>query len=191
MNEHPESGELAAYIEGRLPSPERSRLEEHLAECRDCRRQATGAGLLLRGEARRQKKLAGIVIAAAAVVAALFVWTPGDAPLPVQETFRSGSEAAPPSETRIEIVSPGSRPVVSDSVVFSWRQVTEDTLHRLSVAEPTGAPVWEVTTSDTIARPPADVVFEPGGRYLWYVDALLPDGGTATTGVQELRIRPR
>jgi hypothetical protein len=50
--------------------------------------------------------------------------------------------------------------------------------------------VWTESTSDTTLAPRAAAKLSRGGSYFWYVDALGPDGRSATTGVQRIQISP-
>ena len=58
----------------------------------------------------------------------------------------------------------------------------------VTVADAGGDPVWRTETRDTAVVLPPDVSLEPGARYVWFVDALLPDGGSATSGVHRFEI---
>lgn len=189
MREHPGSEEIVAYLEGGLPPPERSSIEAHLAECRPCRREATEVGLFLRGRRRRRTRRVAATAAAAAIAAvvALVIVAPWKADDSVSTVLRTrpGAEEGLP---RIEALMPVQDEVVSvDSIRFGWRPVAADAFYRLTVMDDAGGPVWEATTPDTLLAPPSSAPLEAGRRYFWYVDAALPDGGEATTGVRGFR----
>lgn len=192
MNAHPQNEDVAAYVEGGLSPEERTVLEAHLAECPECRRVATEAALLLREEARRRKWIVAAPAAAlgAAAALALFVILPaGDDGVPTTATTRAGREGGREALPAIGIVLPDARPIHPDSVRFAWKSAAPGAFYRLAVTDSAGGAVWETTTSDTAADPPPEVDLEGDHGYFWYVDALLPDGSEASTGVQEFRTR--
>jgi len=186
---HPDTVDIAAYVEGRLSGTEQVSLEAHLTHCVECRDQATGAATLLRGDARRRRWVAGGVAVAAAAVIVLFVSLPVEQDGPVPDVMRDGPSVE--GLASVEAVQPDpDQPVHPDSVAFAWRTVASDALYQLSVTDGAGGAVWETTTAETAVHPPADT-FESDQRYLWYVDALLPDGNVASTGVKEFRTGTR
>jgi hypothetical protein len=188
---HPDIVDIAAYVEGRLSDVEQVSVEAHLASCAECRDVATGAATLLRGEARRRRWVAGGVAVAAAAVIVLMVSLPVEQGGPVPDVMRDGPAIGTEGLASVEVVGPDpDHAAHPDSVVFAWRAVASAALYQLSVTDGAGGAVWETTTADTTVRPPADT-FEPDARYLWYVDALLPDGNVASTGVKEFRTGTR
>ncbi len=60
----------------------------------------------------------------------------------------------------------------------------------LTVTDENGDVVWTAETSDTSLVLPRGVDLKSGSRYYWYVDALLDDARSSTTGVREFTIRP-
>ncbi len=102
---------------------------------------------------------------------------------------RAGS--SPEGIPRFGTVNPSSaQPVPADSVVFVWRRAGAEASYRLTVTDPAGGQMWTTATADTVAPLPASVRLARGQAYFWYVDALLPTGESATTGVQEFRTAP-
>lgn len=195
MNAHPQNEDVAAYVEGGLPPAERTVLEAHLAECPECRRVATEAALLLRHEAQRRRWVVAAPAAALAAAAALalFVILPGgENGVPATGTTRAGPEGSPEALPVIGIVLPDAQvPIHPDSVRFVWQSAAPGALYRLAVTDSAGGGVWETSTPDTTVHPPPETRLEAGHRYFWYVDALLPDGSEASTGVEEFRTRGR
>ena len=186
---------LSDRLKGLLSPEDEQALEAHLAECLECRRVATEAALLLGEEARRRKWVVAAPAAALAAAAALalFVILPaGEHGPPVRDTMRSGSDRGLESLPAVEITLPvAENSVQPDSVRFVWRRAAPEALYRLAVTDSAGGRVWETTTSDTTAGIPSDLGLEAGRRYFWYVDALLPDGSEASSGVEEFRTRAR
>jgi hypothetical protein len=56
-------------------------------------------------------------------------------------------------------------------------------LFRFTLTGQSGEPLWFHETSETSVSLPSEVELRPGETYFWYVDVLLPDGRTGTTGV--------
>jgi hypothetical protein len=80
--------------------------------------------------------------------------------------------------------------VRGDSVAFLWRSEGSDVHYVLTVTDQNGDVVWTEGTQDTIIVPPREIGLKPDGVYFWYVDALLADARSSTTGVREFIIRP-
>src|SRR3990172_3706923 len=186
---HLTAGQVAAYLDRTLPDPERSAVESHLAECVPCRQELVGVRRSVRvvPHWRRWYTLAPLAAAAAAAVIVVGV---GRAPWGGTDVVRT---AAPPDEgvLRYAAVAPRDSATVSpEAVVFTWHSAGAEGTYRLQVTTPGGSEVWTLTTADTTAVLPREVVPERGQAYFWSVDALLPDGGTATTGWREFRTPP-
>jgi hypothetical protein len=185
---HTESAELAAYLDRRLEPAAVARVEGHLAECRLCRDELLEARLLLDSAAamqeasrRRRTSLVRSWLVAATVV--------GVAALPLIRRARVTADAPPvrattSSRATIEVVAPPGYLVDPATVAFTWRPLTGANTYRLTVTDSSGTPLFTATTPDTVVRPPAPGVLVRGVSYLWYVDGLRSDGGSATSGVQ-------
>lgn len=192
LSPHPRSEEIAAYAERRLAPADREAIEDHLAECTACRREATEVALFLRDCRRSRKRwlVAAPVAAAAAAVVLLLVLPVGERGGGDADRLRSGPPGGAEALPSIEAVTPEEGSVVAaDSVRFVWRSAGPDAMYRLAIMDETGETVWELSTADTVAVPAPRVGFEGGRTYYWYVDALLADGAEASTGARELRIR--
>lgn len=187
-NGHPCGERVAAYVERKLTAEERTELEAHLAECAECRREVAEVALFLRrGGSRRRGWLApSIAAAAAAALLVVLLWPDG---VGEQRGGVLREPGAPEGLPPIAAVSPGPGTAVPPgSLVFTWRSVDSDAFYRLTAATAEGEVVWRVETGDTTAVPPAGTRWERGETYYWFVDALLPDGHEATTGVRRFRI---
>ena len=62
--------------------------------------------------------------------------------------------------------------------------------YRLTVADSTGGIVWSAESADTLLIPGPEAGLRAGAAYFWFVDALIPDGRTRTTGTHRFRIPP-
>src|SRR6266851_8649915 len=89
VDPHLEAGLLAAYVDGRAGGSDAARVEAHLAECADCRREVIEVRRLASGRTRRWGWPAVAVLAAAAVLL-LVVGRPGGPHPPAGSSIRSG-----------------------------------------------------------------------------------------------------
>ncbi|MFQ6045874.1 MAG: zf-HC2 domain-containing protein [Gemmatimonadales bacterium] len=188
-NGHLSAAVVAAYLDRTLDGARRRDVENHLADCDACRAEVVDvARALRRGSGRRVWYVIGPA-AAAAAVAVLMLGQPREAGIVGDDVVRGpGVVEAGEGIERFETVAPsGDAPVGRDSLVFIWRPLGDDASYRLTVTEETGEELWTVVTVDTIAVLPDDVAPARDAVYFWYVDALLPDGRSATTGVREFR----
>lgn len=184
---HPSASAIGCYIDGTLALEERSDIEAHLSRCQDCRRVARDSIGTLARRRRRRYAVAGIAVttAVAASVAALAIfpaWETANGP----PRTRDSSEA---STTVIPVVAPQGGVAAGPPVVFVWRSMGSGVRYRLSLSTPEGEELWGASLPDTVAILPDDVELSAGRTYVWYVDALLAEGGSATTGVQRLIVR--
>lgn len=191
---HPDDVRLAAYAEGSLRGTEARELEKHLAACSECRAAVADVAPLLGARPPRRRGWIGVsaaATAAAAAVALIVIANPleqGDAG--VGERLRPGPGADRERVPAIRVVAPAeAASLTGDSVRFIWRGGASDALYRLTLTDEVGRILWEETVPDTVLDLPAEIELDDGAEYLWYLDATLPDGGVATTGVRRLRIR--
>lgn len=193
---HPETREIAAYLDDRLAGADKARLQAHLAECPECRAEMIELVELMEVHekgGRRRWTVPALLAAAAAAAVILLVAVPA-----VREssetpsTFRGAEEAAVREAVReIAVVSPSEdRPVERAGLAFAWEPVGEDASYRVTVTDSAGVPVWTAETDGTRVAPSEEAGLDPGGTYLWYVDAVLADGTTATTGIRAVRLSP-
>jgi len=184
---HLESAEVAAYLDRALSPAERARVDAHLADCAECRAEVREVAQLLQSRSRPHRWIAIGTVAAAAVIAGLLL-VPGErvrteaggAP-----RLREGAEGVP----AIAVVVPGeSTAVAPGAVVFTWRSAGADAHYRVRLMDAAGDVAWTVETHDTTVTLPSMLRLARGGGYFWYVDALLGDGGSATSGAHSFRV---
>jgi len=176
---------LAGYLDDDLPGEERPQAELHLASCAECREElAEVRRLQLRRG--RQRVLILAPAAAAAAVAALAIM------LPRQATSPSEIRAGPPdAEAPLGIISPvPSAEIAPGPITFTWRSAGLGASYTFTLQEADGRVVWTSTVADTVAVVPDSVAFHRGLTRFWFVDALLPDGQSRSTGVKRLRMAP-
>lgn len=179
--------EMAAYLDRAL-SPDRQRdAEAHFADCYECRQRLLNASRAVStapgsgSAARRVLPWAGL--AAAAVAALLLVQGPG-AP-PVDPLLRDDGQ-----RTLIRAIDPGPGESVSQPVRFVWHSVGPEVRYRLTVTTTEGVEIWTHEGSDTVAVQPTSPRWRSNQTYMWYVDALLDDGTSVTTGVTPFAVEP-
>ena len=177
---------IAAYLAGESTEAERRTVQYHLLDCANCRQDVAEATALTADP--RPRRWAAIAIPAAAAAAALFLMLPGQGGPPNGVTVRGpGSEGVP----QFAVVTPADgAPVIADSLVFVWRSEGPGAHYVLTVTDESGDVVWTAATADTLLVPPRAVGFASGRRYYWYVDALLDEARSSTTGIREFTIRP-
>ena len=182
-NLHLESGEVASYLDRTLAPDEQARVESHLADCADCRRELIEVSRLR--HARFRSRWWVIVPALAAAAAALlFVIRSPDRPA-TEPVLRDGGEPA----LTVGLVAPGDSAVIPLSPTFTWRSAATRASYRLTLSDERGDVVWRTTSPDTSEHPPNNVSLRTGRTYFWYVDALFPDGRSVTSGVRRFTVR--
>ena len=181
---HLESGEVASYLDRVLAPAEQARLETHLADCAECRGEVIAVSRIRHIRSRPRWLILGPA-AAAAAIALFFVARPAVTPAP-GTVPRDGEE-----RTTVALVTPGDGAAApARSLTFIWRSAGGGVSYRLTLTDERGDVVWTATASDTTGHPPSDVRFQMGRRYFWYVDALLPDGRSVTSGARQFTTRP-
>jgi hypothetical protein len=177
---------IAAYLAHEASPEEQSAVQRHLVGCAECRRDVAEASTLTADP--RPRRWIAIAIPAAAAAVAFFFLLPGQGVRPGGMTTRGpGGEGV----RQFSAVMPAEHTRVSvDSLVFLWRSEGGNAHYVLTVTDENGDVVWTARTSDTTLVPPRGVNLTPDSRYYWYVDALLDDARSSTTGVQEFSIRP-
>ena len=192
--EHLNPDLVAAYLEGCLPDGERESVEAHLSECDECCDELRAIDDTLRStwSAGSLRRFAVPAVAAAAVLVAVLVARPWSERLPMSGAEPGVAERTGPDivSTRIESLSPVQGTVVDPGDIrLRWRSAGEGARYQINVTTTQGDSVWVSMVTDTSARVPSGVV-GPNQEYLWYVDALLPNGRTASTGISHFRTEP-
>lgn len=188
---HVDEREIAAFLDRSLGEDDRRRVEEHLATCPACRSDVTAAWRL--GEAwapkRRRWIGAAAVTAAAAAVVALIVW-PGEETISTGPVLRDDpAELERVTEPRVEARSPADgAEVVAGELALRWSDAGPNARYRITITDSSGDPVWTTVTGDSSTLVPADVALRQGSEYTWFVDVLLPDGRSATTGSRSFEV---
>ena len=189
---HPSSDLIAAYLDGGLSESEGLEVEHHLSDCAICRADMMSAARILQRLSRRRKWMYGAPLAAAAAAIAflLTVPLPGTREGSTDGRQSTRTEASREATTTIESVGPTAGATVElGSLRLTWHDVGAST-YSVTLTDELGESVWERNTTDTTVSVPDSIQLVRGAVYYWYVDALLPDASSATTGVLEFRITP-
>jgi len=175
--------EIASYLDRGLSAQDRSRVEDHLVECSECRENVAGAEQLMT-KLRRPRRLAAFAGLAAVAAAALFVVSP--ALMRARQPLDLVTRDAGTSSTLVAY-----EPIATaenQSIRFSWAAAPDAGSYRFVLSTPDGTTVWSFTGTDTSVMLPASVTLDRDARYVWFVDAILNDGTTRSTGLQQLRV---
>lgn len=175
---------LAAYIDKRLDQDGRAAVVAHLADCADCRQELIDARRVLRPG--RAGRVAGVAVGLALAASLLVMVLPIDRTGAGRESsqVRSGTEP-----TSLVAYGPIGE-LISTAVELVWGSAGPNAAYRVALTMSDGTPVWRTSTSDTVAAVPDSVRLGPDATYRWWVDALLPDGTTRSTGIREFRTPP-
>lgn len=183
---HLSAGDVAAYLDGAIGDADRERIERHAAECDVCRREIAEVTVALRQERKTPSWRIWVPAAAAAVVAVLLVQPFGPGTGPDGTSRLRGPAGIPDREgaVAIRIIAPSAESVVaSGQVAFIWQAAGAGTSYQLTLTDDEGSVLWTLATTDTVAQLPDTIELDLASRYHWYVDAMLDDGQSRSSGV--------
>jgi hypothetical protein len=188
---HLASEEVAAYLDNTLSDAECALVRAHLADCDACRQEIVSVSTLLdRGPRLRRRRIALSSLAAVAAALTFFVVRPPPhSNLPGREPVR-GRDMPLASEgvSGVRAIAPIGRQTNGAGTLFVWHSSAPGTTYRLTVTDDRGRKVWSGSTNDTTLALSGGSALAPDRGYNWYVDALLPDGSTATTGISSFKV---
>jgi anti-sigma factor RsiW len=164
--DHLERGEVAAYLDRALSPSDRSRVEEHLADCDACRAEVIAVARLLRTQPGRRGWYVPIGVAAAAAAVLLLVW-----PRPVEEPPLPPNYREPVVTTTAAPSAIAPRGAIVAASRFVWTGVPHADRYRLTVFDATGRVVWETQTGDTAVGLPESIRLQTGASYFWKIEA--------------------
>jgi mRNA-degrading endonuclease toxin of MazEF toxin-antitoxin module len=187
---HLGSEEVAAYLDNTLSDEECARVKAHLADCDICRREVVSVSKLLDHAPRSRRRLIALSsVAAAAALAFLLVRPSPDSGLPGRVPVRGrDTPLAAEGVIGVRAISPIGRESNSAAALFIWHPSGPGATYRLTLTDDRGGKVWVGSTSDTTLAIPKHAALLPNRSYHWYVDALLPDGSSTTTGVTSFQV---
>ena len=164
--DHLTADDLASYLDRRLDRVAREKVEAHLVDCEECRREITAISGLLRkrGAEGRRWWVVGPT-AAAAVLALILLWpdsTPTGPGAPIHRDDPSVVEDLP-----IPLSPVGT---VTNVEAFQWSPAPRADRYRVTLFDAAGTVLWKPET-DSLSLSLADsVLLERGEIYLWQVE---------------------
>jgi hypothetical protein len=188
--DHLPAADLAAYLSRGRRSPTFRPVQAHLADCADCRQEAAHIARVIRAEARgRMFRWTGAGVAAAAALLVVAVWTGGHRRAPDADITRAAANSGVEGAAIAPLTPLGEVPPAGSSLAFAWRPAAGAVEYRLTLSNATGGTLWRRATTDTTLDLPLDVSLARGVSYYWYVDALVANGGSVTSGAREFHLR--
>ncbi len=175
---------IERYLAGLLSEDEVEALESHYLTCARCQRELRLAAVVRDvlpgvqdasdgsrqvsgvGSGRRFGRLArtGTMAAAiAAIVAGILLLRPSTIDSPSHRRGVPETEIAPTVEAPVG--------EVAEVEEFRWSAVTSADLYEVTLYDATGDVLWRVDAVETRVLLPDSVPLEPGGLYLWEVNA--------------------
>jgi len=191
--QHLTAEDVAAYLDRRMTTAQRTGAEAHLADCRQCREEVAAVKrLLVARPIGRPMMLIPIGLAAAAALAFVLLNTNRVDPGASTERLRTAPGVTLPADASSQIAtrSPADGDTIGTvATAMLWSAVAGEPTYRLTLTDASGQPVWTTTTTDTSVTLPQNVVLQSRKTYFWYVDALRADGRAASTGVRRFTTR--
>ena len=182
---HLSAGRVTAYLAGSLDPAGRAEMEAHLADCEECRTEIIEVARLAR-EGKSFPWQVVIPLAAAAGVVGILLLGPSRSRTAVDSDPVIRAPDTRDDVAGVEVVGA----TLDQGLVLTWHQVREASVYRLTVSGERGDSVWAGSTTDTTVVLPEGTILQPNRPYFWYVDALLRDGRSVTSGLQEFRTGP-
>ncbi len=193
---HLTAEEVAAYVSGAVEGEAHERMQAHLADCARCSHEVADVVRSVReagSRPARRRWLLAAGLGAAAVLAGVLLVGPRLATSNQDEGRVFRGEQGRPVEVHvpaIDAIEPANGTTVSrDSVRFVWATLDADALYSLTLTNSQGDVLWKGSTRDTTLSVANEVVFRPGQRYFWYVDALYRGSESTSTGAQRFAVR--
>ncbi|HEY8852299.1 MAG TPA: zf-HC2 domain-containing protein [Gemmatimonadaceae bacterium] len=187
---HLGSEEVAAYLDNTLSDAECARVKAHLADCGVCREEVVSVSKLLdRAPRSRSRVITFSGVAAAAVLAFLLLRPSPDSGLPTRVAVRGpDTPLAAEGVSGVRAIAPMGRQTTGDNILFVWHLPSPGATYRFTLTDERGNKIWVGSTNDTTLVVPKE--FTPASKqsYNWFVDALLPDGSSITTGITSFQI---
>jgi hypothetical protein len=179
---HLDPAEVVGYIQQTLSADSRRRAERHLADCEMCTEEVAAIARLARptGSPRWLP-----YAAAAAVLAGVVLLVPRGDRRAGGDTLRDGGPA-----DAIAVVAPADGAVLPGPPTLVWLAVPKAATYRVMVTGSDGDSLWAAHTSDTAITLPETIAADSGVTRHWYVDALLADGSSLSSGMQSFRTGP-
>jgi len=193
---HLTSDEVAAYVDGRSSTADRSGIDAHLADCDLCRAEVLEVRSMLKSapHARRSNRSLRALVgaAAAAVILVALPWRDLRRPSLSPNSGVGTERAVVPDGGRdsVVIVTPtADGAVATGRLTFTWRRGESDAQFTVTLLNTRGDIRWSGSTPDTVITVPDSVALPPAASYVVYVDALRSDGTSARSAPRMFTIR--
>lgn len=187
---HLGSEELAAYLDNTLSDAECARVKAHLADCDVCREEVVSVSRLLERAPRSRRRLIAFSSVAAVAALALFLVraSPDSSSLTTEAVRGRNTPLASEGMSRVRAIAPIGPQATLDNILFVWHRPAPGTTYRFTLTDERGVKIWVGSTNDTTLVIPKQFALVSKQTYNWFVDALLPDGSSATTGITSFQV---
>ena len=187
-DDHLSAENLAGYLDTRLPPAMAAVVEAHLAACEACRSDLVATR---RAQGPDRSVRLGVIIPVVGLAAALLLVVPAVLERTGARSSPDQERGPPRSAIPLGIHAPAEDAAEGrDAIRFIWNSAGARAQYRLTVADSTGGIVWSAESADTLLIPGPETGLRAGAAYFWFVDALIPDGRTRTTGTHRFTIPP-
>jgi hypothetical protein len=102
---------------------------------------------------------------------------------------RADSASFPIDRPAVTIIAPSDGASLAPGGRLVWRSVGRDATYSLTIADESAQPLFSATVQDTSAAFPSSIPAVSGKKFFWYVDAIGPDGLTASSGLKSFSIK--
>lgn len=177
---------IAAYVERIISGDERARVDTHLAECAECRREVVAVSDLVRRIRKPAWRSPRVIIPLAAAAGLLFALSPWPGSRDVEPAHREPAVIA----SQPPMVRAPMGPVAEAPSVI-WSEVRGANRYRVTLYDSTGRVLWEAATTDTVVALPASLALQHDARYFWRVHARTGFDRWTESNLVEFRIMDR
>lgn len=191
MTEEPHltSEDVAAYLDDALSESDTARIRSHLAACETCRSEISSVSQLLdRAPSARRRFAVFPALAAAAVVMVVLGRQAIDRNSTSEQLRGNTTPTAHEGVSGFKAIAPRDRLTVRTGTVFVWRPPLPGASYRFTLTDEHGGRIWTGSTNDTTITLPDGILLRQDQSYHWFVDAVLPDGSAATTGITSFQV---
>ena len=164
---------------------ERARVDTHLAERDECRRETVTVSDLVR-RTRTPFRSARVIIPLAAAAGLLLVLSPWRVIRDIEQAHREPAAIASEPPRRARQWARWSRRRVS-----SGSQVRGANRYRVTLYDSTGRVLWEAATTDTLVALPDSLALRHDARYFWRVHARTGFDRWTESNLVEFRLMDR
>lgn len=183
-SEHLGPDDVTAFVTAGPRGARGGDIVAHLARCEDCRYEVREVSRLVRPHPARHARFVALAAAAAGVV--LAAWLGLRSAKPEVDQERTSTRTTTPGV--VSLVGPLGPVTRGASPDFTWHAARGAVEYRLTLLDAGGVVIWSTMTVDTVATLPVETSLVSGPAYYWFVDVLLADGSSATSGAREFRV---